>query len=167
MAALPTTTALWSSGLVDSSLISWGDAMALAFWYLTMRSNHSWASEASKARPWSLNSSLPFWRRNAPKNASEPNIEATPNGTPAFDETSAATCIRSSQVQLVSSGIDTLALSKILGLAKRTAELMPAFTPTRVSLILPDSTVPSMNLEVSTPYLVRSNSACRLPYSAM
>ena len=42
---------------------------------------------------------------------------------------------------------------------------MPALTPTSLSLILPDSTVPSTNLEVSTSF--KSKSAPRLPYSEM
>jgi hypothetical protein len=58
-----------------------------------------------------------------------------------------------------------LAFSKIFGLAKMQALLMPALIPTSVSLTLPESTVPSTNLEVSTSF--RSRSACRLPYSEM
>ena len=38
MAAVPSTTALWSSGLAASSLICSGVPMALAFWNLTIMS---------------------------------------------------------------------------------------------------------------------------------
>ena len=41
---------------------------------------------------------------------------------------------------------------------------MPALTPTSLSLICPDSTVPSTNLEVSTSFKCRG--APRVPYSA-
>ena len=79
--------------------------------------------------------------------------------------TSAAVSIIESQVQVLSSGTATPAFSKTLGLASTTRQLMPALMPYSVSLILPDSTVPSMNFEVSTPE--RSRRAPRLPYSEM
>src|SRR5918993_5106255 len=47
MAAFPTTSALWSSGLADgprpSSPIRWAGPMAFAFSNLTIISNHAWA----------------------------------------------------------------------------------------------------------------------------
>ena len=70
MAAFPTTSALWSSGLADgpspSSLICWAVPMALAFSNLTIMSNHAWASATSNPRPSGVNSSLPFWRSQVP-----------------------------------------------------------------------------------------------------
>lgn len=82
-----------------------------------------------------------------------------------MDDTSAEVSIRESQVQVLSSGTSMPAFSNSFGLASTTMQLMPALIPFSVSLILPESTVPSMNLEVSTPE--RSSSASRLPYSAM
>ena len=70
MAAFPTTTALWSSGLADgpcpSSLICWAVPMALAFSNLTIISNHASASATSNPRPSGVNSSLPFCRSQVP-----------------------------------------------------------------------------------------------------
>ena len=83
----------------------------------------------------------------------------------ALEATSAEMSIIESQVQVVSSGTSMPAFSKTFGLARMTRQLKPALMPYSVSLILPESTVPSMNLEVSTPD--RSSRACRLPYSAM
>ena len=60
-----------------------------------------------------------------------------------------------------------LAFSKISGLAKMHALLMPALIPTSLPSILPESTVPSTNLETSAPFFSRSSSAPRVPYSAM
>ena len=169
MAAFPTTTALWSSGLADgpwpSSLICWAVPMAFAFSNLTIISNHASASATSNPGPSGVNSSLPFWRSQVPNMPSEPKIEVTPNGTFALAATSVATSISPSQVQVVSSGISILAFSHTAGLAMMIRLLMPALMPTSLSSILPESTVPSMNLEVSTP--LRSSSAPRLPYSEM
>ena len=67
IAADPTTTALWSSGLAASSLICWGEPIALAFCALTISSNQASASPGSKVTASALNSSRPFWRTNAPK----------------------------------------------------------------------------------------------------
>ena len=50
----------------------------------------------------------------------------------------------------MSSGRSILAFSKMAGLAKISALLMPALMPTSLSLILPESTVPSANFETST-----------------
>ena len=83
----------------------------------------------------------------------------------ALDATSAEVSISESQVQVLSSGTSMPAFSNIFGLAKTMRQLMPALMPYSVSLILPDSTVPSMNFDVST--FDRSSSAPRLPYSAM
>ncbi len=88
-----------------------------------------------------------------------------PKGTFAFDATSAAVSIIESQVQDLSSGTSMPAFSKTFGLTSTTRQLMPALTPYSVSLILPESTVPSMNFDVST--FDRSSSAPRLPYSEM
>ena len=67
-----------------------------------------------------------------------------------MDATSAEVSISESQVQVLSSGTSIPAFSKTFGLAKTTRQLMPALMPYSVSLILPESTVPSMNFEVST-----------------
>ena len=72
-----------------------------------------------------------------------------PNVTFAFEATSAAISFSSSQVHFLSSGTSILAFSKIAGLAKMHALLMPALMPTSLPSILPESTVPSANLETS------------------
>ncbi len=88
-----------------------------------------------------------------------------PNGTFALAATSAPTSNIWSQVQVVSSGRSIFAFSKIFGSTKKRALLMPALIPTSLPSILPESTVPSTNFEVSTA--PRSSSALRLPYSEM
>src|SRR5690349_16021343 len=116
--------------------------------------------------PSAVNSCLPCWRIQAWKRLSltsdwKPNVSFALD----FDATSAEDSMRESQVQVLSSGTSTPASEKIFGLASTTRQLMPALMPYRVSLILPESTVPSMNFEVSTSD--RSSRASRLPYSEM
>ena len=117
--------------------------------------------------PLSTNTSLPFWRMKEVNVASWGNSAAIPKVTFAFEETSAAISLSSSQVHLVSSGISIFAFSKMSGAAKMHALLMPALIPTSLPSILPESTVPSANLETSAPFASRSRSAPRVPYSEM
>src|SRR4051794_21725526 len=121
IAALPTAKALWARGFAElplpSWLICWTEPRAPSFWYLTIASSQPWASVASNPRPSAVNSSLPCWRSHVPRLASEPTIPARPKGTEVFLATSVAASIMLSHVQVVSSGISTLALSKSFGLA--------------------------------------------------
>src|SRR5699024_1382200 len=85
-----------------------------------------------------------------------------------FSEISVVMSIRSSQVQVVSSGSSTPASSNTAGLTRKTAALSPALIAIRPSSASsPTSTAPSAKSEVSSPASARSSRAPRPPYSLM
>ena len=84
-----------------------------------------------------------------------------PKGVPALEASSAAVATSESQVHVLSSGTCIPAFAKTFGSANSVRQLIPALMPTSLPLILPASTVPSRNLDVSTP--LRSRSAPLVP----
>jgi hypothetical protein len=89
-------------------------------------------------------------------------IPKVPDGLPLV--TAAATLIRSSQVQVESSGGSTPAAAKTFGWTIPTGALTPALMAISPVSVWPGSTVPGANLDTSTlPF--RSSSAPRPPYS--
>src|SRR5690606_29511308 len=128
----PTAKADWSSDWPSSSATTLAGCPAPEFITSRLYSYHSVASASSKASPVAVNRPLPFCRRNALNAASlalSDPIPSEPFGVALV--TAAATLIRSSQVQLASSGCSTPASLNTFGCSIATGALTPALIAIR------------------------------------
>ena len=150
MAAVPTTIALWSSDFAASSVICGGRADGPGLLGLDQVVEPRLDVGGLEAQAVRGEQRLALLADPGLEQVRRCTSDWNPKVTLALDATSAAISISESQVQVLSSGTSMPAFSKTFGLARTTRQLMPALMPYSVSLILPESTVPSMNFEVST-----------------